>query len=85
MKNESVLLPWIKYILFENNKIVTKWLIYFDILSLLIASLVHDLDHPGLDNAFMIATSHELAERYNEISVLENNYASILSRIISKP
>ena len=61
-----------------------KWLIDFDILALLVAALSHDLDHPGVDNDFLIASKHELAERYNELSVLENYHSSILMRILSK-
>ena len=49
---------------------------------LIVASLAHDLDHPGYTNKFLIESKHELAERYNESSVLENYHASIFIRII---
>eukprot|EP00727_Mastigamoeba_balamuthi_P011282 m51a1_g6777 putative camp-specific 3 -cyclic phosphodiesterase (709) ;mRNA; f:127105-129811 len=45
-------------------------------LGLYIAAIAHDVDHPGLNNAFQIATRSELALRYNDKSVLENHHAA---------
>ncbi len=39
---------------------------------MLIASVCHDLDHPGVNNKFLVATNSELALLYNDRSVLEN-------------
>eukprot|EP00976_Prorocentrum_cordatum_P013429 267835-Prorocentrum_minimum.AAC.2 len=36
-----------------------------DILALMIAALFHDIDHPGLNNGFLVKTSDPLAIRYN--------------------
>ena len=47
-----------------------------DILACFIAAAIHDVDHPGFNNAYMIATSSPLALRYNDISVLENYHCS---------
>jgi cAMP-specific phosphodiesterase 4 len=47
-----------------------------DCLSLLIASLTHDLDHPGTTNAFQVNTGTSLALRYNDASVLENHHCA---------
>jgi hypothetical protein len=40
---------------------------------LLVAALVHDLDHPGTDNNWEIKTQSERARRYNNIAVLEHH------------
>lgn len=49
-----------------------------DRLALLVSALGHDLNHPGVTNGFMINSRHQLAVRYNDISVLENYHASTL-------
>lgn len=43
----------------------------------LIAAAVHDLDHPGRGNAFLINTRQPLALLYNDKSVLENHHVSL--------
>jgi hypothetical protein len=35
----------------------------------IVASLIHDLDHQGYNNAFLISTGDPLAIRYNDKSV----------------
>jgi len=45
-----------------------------DIFVLLIASLVHDIDHNALNNNFHINTQSPLALLYNDSSVLENHH-----------
>ena len=40
----------------------------------IIAAVGHDLDHPGLNEKFLIATSSHLAGLYNNSSVLENHH-----------
>nr|KAJ3423197.1 High affinity cAMP-specific 3',5'-cyclic phosphodiesterase 7A [Polyrhizophydium stewartii] len=42
----------------------------------IIAGAMHDVDHPGFNNAFMIATSSPTAIRYNDTAVLEHYHAS---------
>lgn len=51
----------------------------------IIASLAHDVGHPGKNNRFLVATSHQIALTYNDISVLEMMHASILFQILSNP
>jgi hypothetical protein len=54
----------------------------FERYALIITAICHDIDHPGLNNAFLIETSHELAMRYNDRSPLENMHASRLFDIL---
>ncbi|KAJ1731809.1 3',5'-cyclic-nucleotide phosphodiesterase [Coemansia sp. Benny D160-2] len=54
-----------------------------DSIALVVASLCHDLGHPGLNNAFMVRAHTQLAEIYNDQSVLENFHAACFSMIMS--
>jgi len=51
---------------------VAEHLGILEIFCLLISAICHDVDHPGNTNAFLIATSSQLALQYNDKSVLEN-------------
>merc|ERR1712048_683242 len=51
---------------------------------LMIAAIGHDLGHIGVNNQFLIETSHELAVTYNDRSPLENMHCSKLFQILSK-
>ncbi|KAJ2585880.1 3',5'-cyclic-nucleotide phosphodiesterase, partial [Coemansia sp. RSA 1722] len=54
-----------------------------DVIALIVASMCHDLGHPGLNNAFMVRARTQLAEIYNDQSVLENFHAACFSMIMS--
>ena len=56
----------------------------FNIMSILVGALAHDLGHDGFNNAFHCSTNSELAIVYNGISVLENYSAAYLFRILRK-
>ncbi|XP_026796701.2 high affinity cAMP-specific 3',5'-cyclic phosphodiesterase 7A isoform X3 [Pangasianodon hypophthalmus] len=45
-----------------------------DILLGLLAAATHDLDHPGVNQTFLIKSSHHLALLYQNSSVLENHH-----------
>jgi hypothetical protein len=47
-----------------------------DILASLIAAIVHDYDHPGLNNGFQINSQSYLATLYNDRSILENHHCA---------
>lgn len=51
----------------------------------LVASLGHDLGHPGVNNQFLIETTHELALKYNDKSPLENMHCARLFLVVSDP
>ena len=46
------------------------------ILSLIIAAAIHDCDHPGRNNKFLVNTKSDLALTYNDESVLENHHCA---------
>lgn len=45
-----------------------------EIMSSLLGAVTHDLDHPGVNQPFLIATSNHLAALYENTSVLENHH-----------
>nr|XP_027199534.1 high affinity cAMP-specific and IBMX-insensitive 3',5'-cyclic phosphodiesterase 8B-like [Dermatophagoides pteronyssinus] len=47
----------------------------------LIAAIIHDVDHPGRNSAFLSNSNHELAVLYNDISVLESHHAAYAFRL----
>eukprot|EP01137_Pigoraptor_chileana_P009547 Opistho-2@58002 len=57
----------------------------YEILVLLFSAVCHDLDHPGLNNAYQINARTELAIRYNDASPLENHHCSVAFQLISEP
>ncbi|XP_053438303.1 cAMP-specific 3',5'-cyclic phosphodiesterase 4C isoform X3 [Nycticebus coucang] len=48
-----------------------------EILAAIFASAIHDVDHPGVSNQFLINTNSELALMYNDASVLENHHLAV--------
>jgi hypothetical protein len=48
------------------------YLTKLDIAALMMASLCHDIGHPGLNNNFQVNAKTPVALRYNNVSVLEN-------------
>ncbi|XP_056410266.1 cGMP-inhibited 3',5'-cyclic phosphodiesterase 3B [Hyla sarda] len=47
-----------------------------ELMALYVASAMHDYDHPGRTNAFLVATNAPQAVLYNDRSVLENHHAA---------
>jgi len=44
-----------------------------ELFSILVAAVIHDVKHPGLNNNFQVNSHSELAVQFNDVSVLENN------------
>ncbi|KAF2858551.1 HD-domain/PDEase-like protein [Piedraia hortae CBS 480.64] len=55
-----------------------------DALTLLVAAIGHDVGHPGVNNAFLVACEHPLALLYNDKSVLENYHCAAFSLLLRK-
>eukprot|EP01105_Mastigella_eilhardi_P021294 TRINITY_DN5146_c0_g1_i10.p1 TRINITY_DN5146_c0_g1~~TRINITY_DN5146_c0_g1_i10.p1 ORF type:complete len:396 (+),score=74.82 TRINITY_DN5146_c0_g1_i10:846-2033(+) len=53
--------------------------------ALLFASFIHDMSHPGVNNNFLIATRDDLAQTYNDISVLESMHVSSAFKLMAQP
>ncbi|OMJ69908.1 hypothetical protein SteCoe_32255 [Stentor coeruleus] len=51
-------------------------LVDLDVFALIVAALCHDIGHPGVNNAFLVATGNELALKYNDLSCLENMHSN---------
>ncbi|XP_065174012.1 3',5'-cyclic-AMP phosphodiesterase isoform X7 [Atheta coriaria] len=54
-----------------------------EITAALFAACIHDVDHPGLTNQFLINSSSELALMYNDESVLENHHLAVAFKLLS--
>ena len=71
--------------LFLNDVSVRDGLLEdIDVLSLLLAAICHDLEHPGTTNAFQVNTASVLALRYNDVSVLENHHTAVAFATIER-
>jgi len=55
---------------------------HLEIFAALFASTIHDADHPGLTNQYLINSSSELALMYNDESVLENHHLAVAFRLL---
>lgn len=49
------------------------------------AAAVHDYEHGGLNNDFLIKTAHPWALLYNDISPLENHHCSAAASLMGLP
>ncbi|XP_077282259.1 uncharacterized protein LOC143908466 isoform X2 [Temnothorax americanus] len=59
---------------FLQEKKIKTHLTNLEIMASLIAAVTHDLDHPGVNQPFLVATSNHLAALYQNTSVLENHH-----------
>jgi len=56
-----------------------------EVLAAILASCIHDVDHPGVTNQYLVNTGSELALMYNDESVLENHHLAVAFKLIQVP
>lgn len=55
-----------------------------DEVATLLAAIVHDLDHPGRTNAFLVNNGDQLAILYNDTTVLESHHVALAFELTRK-
>jgi len=53
-----------------------------DLFSIILSGSIHDFEHPGYNNMYLVNTGHNLAIRYNDLSVLENHHVAAAYKIM---
>ncbi|KAK3276227.1 hypothetical protein CYMTET_15687 [Cymbomonas tetramitiformis] len=54
-----------------------------DVFVLITAAVCHDVDHPGLNNSYLVNTRHPLATQYNDSSVLEKYHLDVTGSLLA--
>lgn len=70
------------FIYFIMNSSLQEKISSLDLLASIIATLGHDVGHPGVTNRFLINNKEDLALQYNDNSVLENMHCSTIFSIM---
>ena len=65
-----------------NSKTLKNVFSPLEVLSALFAAAIHDVDHPGVTNQYLVNTGSELALMYNDVSVLENHHLSTAFKLL---
>ena len=68
----------------EKKSPIASLLMPQDALALLITAIGHDVGHPGVNNAFLVALNAPLAQLYNDRSVLEAFHCAAFSQILRR-
>lgn len=63
---------------------VRRHLSKLELLACIVAALGHDTDHPGVTNGFLGLLKHDLAMRYNDISILENHHCATFFSLLAQ-
>lgn len=67
----------------NNSAALCRTFSKLDMLAAIVAALVHDVDHPGNNNAWEVANKSALAVRYKDTAVLENHHAAVGLQILA--
>lgn len=62
-----------------------EWMTRNERFALSVSALAHDIAYPGVNNTFLIETSHEIALRYNDHSPNEYMHVSKLFEVANRP
>ena len=65
-----------------SNGEIAKSLKRHDVFASFIACMIHDYEHPGFSNQFIVRAKHPLAIRYSDTSVLENHHLAAAFHIM---
>jgi len=57
----------------------------YEVFAVLVAALVHDLGHPGVNNAYEVNAQTQRAIIYNDVSVLENFHSATAFELFQNP
>ena len=71
------------YFFFRSRKMQSVFT-DLEVLTALFAAAIHDVDHPGLTNQYLINSGSELAIMYNDESVLENHSLAVAFVILKE-
>eukprot|EP00002_Diphylleia_rotans_P012225 TRINITY_DN2391_c0_g2_i1.p1 TRINITY_DN2391_c0_g2~~TRINITY_DN2391_c0_g2_i1.p1 ORF type:complete len:1044 (-),score=216.96 TRINITY_DN2391_c0_g2_i1:2509-5640(-) len=63
----------------------TEYLTMLDVFALAFSALCHDIDHPGVNNNFLITCQNPVALLYNDQAVLENHHCYRAFMILKNP
>ncbi|KAI9362045.1 hypothetical protein DFJ73DRAFT_620890 [Zopfochytrium polystomum] len=77
-------LQTVTLLLLSDADMVSKFT-KLEVLAACIASAVHDVDHPGVNNNYLVQSSHPLAIVYNDLSVLEFHHSRKAFEIARRP
>ena len=56
----------------------------FELMCYLLSGSCHDVEHLGFNNLYMVETRHEIANRYNDVSVMENHHIATTFRVMNE-
>lgn len=67
----------------NHSSLMTK-ITTLDLVSTVVACAAHDINHPAVNNRFLVNTVSDLAIEYNDVSVLENMHCSITFQLLMR-